>query len=216
MTAVRLLPFLVGVVVVLTAAGAGAQTVAVAEPPPASTGAPTWSGSASLFTYVVPDEANFVQPSVTLDRGWLHLEGRFNYEDLDTASMWIGRNFSVGERVTLEITPMAGVVVGNTDGVALGYSGSLAWRRLDLSSETEYVFTPESADRFLYTWSELGWSAGWFRGGLTVQRTRVYQTAFDIQRGVFAGITIGRAEVSTYLFNPDDSPTVVVGVALTF
>jgi hypothetical protein len=216
MTAVRLRAFLVGAAVMLAAAGAGAQTVASAEQPPTSAGTPPWSGSASLFAYVVPDDTDFVQPSVTLDRGWLHLEGRFNYEDLDTASVWAGRNFSVGERVTLEITPMAGVVFGNTDGVAIGYTGSLAWRRLDLSSETEYVFTEEQADRFLYTWSELGWSAGWFRGGLTVQRTRVYQTAFDIQRGIFAGITIGRAEFSTYLFNPDDSPTVVVGLSLTF
>jgi hypothetical protein len=178
----------------------------------------SWSGSGSIFTYVLPDEENFVQPTAAVDHAWLHLEVRFNYEDLDTASVWAGRTFTVGERLALEITPMGGAVFGNTNGVALGYAGSFAWRQLDVSSETEYVFASGDAESFLYTWSELGWSpAPWFRGGLSVQRTKVYQTEFDIQRGFFGAFTAGRWEFSTYVFNPDaDDPTFVFGVALAF
>jgi hypothetical protein len=213
----RAAAFLSGAAIVLTAAGAGAQTTPAADQASAASAAPSWSGFASLFTYVVPDDQNFVQPTVGLDRDWLHLEVRFNYEDLDTASAWVGRNFSVGSNVTLEITPMAGVVFGQLNGGAVGYSGSLAWRRLDLTSETEYVFASDTADSFLYTWSELGWSlTDWLRAGLSVQRTKAYQTEFDIQRGFFGVVSVGPWELSTYVFNPDDDPTMVFGASLAF
>lgn len=205
---------LLGAIVVGSATGAFAQVPTSTTPTPLA-----WSGSASLFAYVVPDEDPFVQPTVTADRGALHLEGRYNYENLETGSAWIGRNFSVGERVTLEITPMAGVVFGRTDGVALGYSGTLAWRALDLTSESEYLFDAgDRSDSFVYTWSELGWAPlGWLRAGLSVQRTRVYQTELDIQRGFFGALSFGPWEVSVYLFNPDaDTPTLIVGAAFSF
>ena len=213
----RLLVPLLSAIALVPALDARAQ---VPEAAPAGTpsAAPAWSGSASLFTYVVPDEDTFVQPTVAVDRGWLHLEGRFNYEDLDTGSAWVGRNFGIGETVTLEITPMAGAVFGSTAGVAIGYSGTLAWRALDLSSETEYVFDAgDRADNFLYTWSELGWTPiGWLRAGLSVQRTKVYETELDIQRGFFGAVSLGSWEVSAYLFNPDADTTVVIGATLSF
>jgi hypothetical protein len=213
----RTLPLLCATIA-LMAFDVSAPAAAAAQPAAGPT-PPEWSGSASLFTYIVPDEDTFVQPTVTLDRGALHLEGRYNYENLETGSVWAGRNFSVGERVTLEITPMAGVVFGQTDGAAIGYSGTLAWRTLDLSSETEYVFDAgDSADNFLYTWSELGWApVGWLRAGVSVQRTKVYQTEFDIQRGFFGALSFGPWEISAYLFNPDaDTPTLIVGAVFSF
>ena len=64
-----------------------------------------WAFSASAYTYVVPDDPAYVQPTVTADRGRLHLEARYNYESFDTGSAWIGCNFSVGEKLSLEFTP---------------------------------------------------------------------------------------------------------------
>ena len=198
----------------MLAAPAAAQTGTPADQAAAS---PSWSGSASLYTYFVPDDDDFVQPTLGLDRDWLHLEVRFNYEDLDTASAWVGRTFSVGESVALEITPMAGVVFGNTDGGAIGYSGSLTWRSLDLFSESEYVFAGGEGENFFYTWSEVGWSpVSWFRGGLAIQRTKVWGEDLDIQRGFFGSALVGRWEVSGYVFNPDADPTFVLGVAFNF
>ncbi len=214
----RMVVSLLCAMTVFPAAVVIAQTTPPAAQAAAGTAAPVWSGSVSLFTYVVPDEDAFVQPTVTADRGWLHLEGRYNYENLETGSAWIGRNFSVGDQVTLDITPMVGGVFGQTDGLAIGYSGTLAWRALDFSSESEYVFDAgDSADSFLYTWSELGWTPlDWLRAGLSVQRTRVYQTEFDIQRGFFGALSLGSWEISTYVFNPDADPTVVVGATFSF
>ena len=187
----------VAVAVVLAGDTALAQTPSApvvtttgSQAPAPGAGEKTWSFYASAYTYILPDSRNYVQPTLAADRGWLHLEGRFNYEDLDTGSAWFGYNFSVGETITLELTPMVGAVFGNTAGIAPGYKGSLGWGMLDLSSETEYVIdTGSSADSFLYTWSELGLTpVDWCRFGLVVQRSKAYKTEFDIQRGFFAGV----------------------------
>jgi len=191
---------------------------AQAAPPAAATERP-WSFYASASTYILPDDPDYVQPAVTADRGWLHLEGRFNYEDRSTGSAWFGCNFSAGDTLTLEITPMIGAVFGDTAGVAPGYRASLAWRVFQLYSETEFVIDAGStADSFLYTWSEFEVApVDWFRFGFVVQRTKVYETEFDIQRGFFTGFSYKRADVTAYLFNPDaDRPTVVLAVGVGF
>ena len=144
------------------------------------------------YTYFVPEDGNFVQPTFTADRDWLHLEARYNYEALDTGSAWVGYNFSGGETVTWEFTPMLGAVFGATDGIAPGYKGSLGWKKLEFYSEGEYVFDAgDSADSFFYNWSELTFApVESFRFGLVTQRTRVYQTDRDIQRGLLAGFSL--------------------------
>ncbi len=99
-----------------------------------------WSFSTSVYTYFVPDDRDYVQPTLTADRGWLHLEARYNYEALDTSSLWIGYNYGVGDKLTLEFTPMLGGVFGATAGIAPGYRGTLSWWKLELYTEGEYLF----------------------------------------------------------------------------
>jgi hypothetical protein len=179
----------------------------------------TWSFSASAYTYVVPDSREYVQPNFTADRGWLHLEARYNYEAFDTGSMWIGYNFSGGERLAWELTPMLGGVFGDTTGIAPGYEGSLSWWKLELYSEGEFVFdTGNSSESFFYNWSELTLAPlDWFRFGLVTQRTKLYESDHEMQRGVLAGFTYKMIDLSTYVFNPDeDRPTFVIAVELTF
>jgi len=183
-----------------------------------STG-PTWTFSASVYTYIVPDDSDYAQPTITADRDWLHLEARYNYEALETGSVWVGYNFSGGEALAWELTPMLGGVFGDTTGVAPGYKGSLSWWRLELYSEGEYVFdTGDSSGNFFYNWSELTLSpVDWFRFGLVTQRTKVYASDRDVQRGLLLGFTFKKVDLATYVFNPDESdPTVVVAVGFSF
>jgi len=178
-----------------------------------------WSFSASAYTYIVPDSRDYVQPTLTADHGWLHLEARYNYESLETGSAWLGYNFSGGEKLTWEFTPMLGGVFGNTTGIAPGYKGSLGWWKLALYSEGEYVVdTGDSSGNFFYNWSELTLSpVDWFRFGLVTQRTRAYETDRDIQRGLLLAFTYKQVELATYLFNIDESkPTVVIGARVSF
>ena len=178
-----------------------------------------WSFSASAYIYLVPDDREYVQPTITADYGWLHLEGRYNYESLDTGSAWVGYNLSGGEKLAWEFTPMLGGVFGDIYGVAPGYKGSLSWWKLELYSEGEYVFdTSDSSESFFYNWSELTLApVDWFRFGLVTQRTRVYETDREIQRGLLVGFAYRQASFTTYVLNPDDSkPIVVLSVGLSF
>jgi hypothetical protein len=196
------------------ACGQGTNSPAV-EPEPEK----EWSFSVSAYTYIVPDSREYVQPTITADHGWLHLEARYNYEALDTGSTWAGYNFSGGEKFAWEITPMFGVVFGETTGIAPGYKGSLSWWKLELYSEGEYVYDPgDSSDSFFYNWSELTLApVEWFRFGLVTQRTRLYQTGRETQRGVLVGFSFQRIDLTTYVFNPDESdPVYVVAVGLSF
>ena len=179
----------------------------------------SWTFSVSVFTYMVGDGPNYAQPTLTADRGWLHLEARYNYEALETGSAWIGYNLSFGDQLALEFTPMLGGVFGAAMGVAPGYEGELSWWKLALATEGEYVFdTGDSTDSFFYSWSELTLSPmDWFRVGLAAQRTRVYASDREVQRGFVVGFTYKALDLSAYLFNPDDAaPTAIVAVAITF
>jgi len=194
--------------------------VATHSPSPAiEHDAVAWSFSAYAYAYLVPDSRDYVQPTITADRNWLHLEARYNYENLDTGSAWVGYNFGGGEKLAWEFTPMLGGVFGDTAGIAPGYKGSLSWWKLGLYSEGEYVFdTRDASGSFFYNWSELTLApVEWFRFGMVTQRTRAYQTDRDIQRGLLVGLSYKKVDFTTYVFNPDESrPMVVVALGVTF
>ena len=174
------------------------------DPPPEARPRPSWSFEASAAAYFLPDDHNYVQPTLSADHGSLHLEARHNYEDKASTSFFAGWNLAVGDKVKLELTPMLGGVVGRTHGIIPALKLDLAWRRLELYSEGEYVFDLGDSDNsFLYNWSELSvWPLGWLRAGMVTQRTRVYQTARNLQRGVLAGLSSERIDGTVYLFNP--------------
>ena len=194
--------------------------VATNSPPPAiENDAVEWSFSAYAYTYLVPDSRDYVQPTITADRNWLHLEARYNYENLETGSAWVGYNLGGGEKLAWEFTPMLGGVFGDTAGIAPGYKGSLSWWKLELYSEGEYVFdTRDASGNFFYNWSELTLApVEWFRFGIVTQRTRAYQTDRDIQRGLLVGLSYKKVDFTTYVFNPDESsPIVVLAVGVNF
>ena len=99
--------------------------------------APTWTGSVAASLYVLPEEDAFVLPTLIARRDRLHLEARYNYEDLDTASLFAGWVFQGGSSIEFEATPMLGAVVGATDGMAVACTVSVDWKRLALYSENE-------------------------------------------------------------------------------
>lgn len=194
---------------------------AVGSTPPAGAeaGENEWSFSAYAYAYLVPDDSDYVQPTLTADRGWLHLEARYNYEDFNTGSLWFGYNLSAGNTLAVEFTPMIAAVAGDTDGVAPGYRLSLSYWKLELSTEGEYVFdAADSADDFFYSWSELSvWPLDWLGVGVVVQRTRLRDSDSWAEPGILVGVAYKQASLTAYVFDSDDSdPTVVVGAGLSF
>ena len=217
----RSLPIALGVLAVAVAAhGQTPPAGTSGTPPPVveESAKSTWSFSVSAYSYVVPDDRNYVQPTVMADHDWLHLEARYNYEDLDTGSAWVGYNLSGGEQLTWEFTPLLGGVFGNTTGLAPGYRGSLAWRKLEFYSEGEFVWDAgDSSESYFYTWSELTLApVDWLRLGLVTQRTRTYHSDRDVQRGFLTGASWRRWDFTTYVFNLHDKPTWVFAATVAF
>jgi hypothetical protein len=163
-----------------------------------------WSFSASGYYYNLPTEENtgtFIGYAVY--DAW-HVEARYNYEGEKTASVFSGYRFETGDKIVFGITPMAGAVFGNTNGIAPGLELDMAWKKFDFYSESEYVFDFESKENnFLYTWTELAISPFVnFRTGLSANRTRLFQTDLDFARGVFAQYSFSKLTGGVHYFNP--------------
>ena len=125
----------------------------------------------------------FVTPVVNIDKNELHLESRYNYEDLKTISFFGGYNFIGGNKFQYIITPILGVALGNTDGIAPGLKIDLNWKRFRFYSEMEYLINiNDNASSFYFNWSEISYAPKeWFWVGVTAQRTRIYANDLDIQ-----------------------------------
>lgn len=177
----------------------------------ADSAASNWSFAADGYYYIFPNEADentgtFV--GYADYKAW-HMEARYNYEDIKTGSAFGGYRFETGDKITLGVTPMLGVVFGNLNGIAPALEIDVAWKKLDFYSESEYVFDfTGNENNFFYTWSELAITPFEnFRTGLSVQKTKLYQTDLDLQRGVFAQYSFWKLTTGVYYFNPFNEDT---------
>jgi hypothetical protein len=178
-----------------------------------------WAFSLATSGYLVPGGPSYVSPDFSADRGSLHLEARYNYEALETGSLWVGYNFSAGRKLVLDVTPMLGSVFGNLNGVAPGYLATLTYVRIQLYSSGEYVFDIRNRDgNYFYNWDQLTYSLlKWLQVGLVSQRTRVYHTSLNVQRGVLVGFTHKKVNFTANIFNFGwTTPTEVLSLGFTF
>jgi hypothetical protein len=178
-----------------------------------------WEFNLTVDGYIVPNAVSYVDPVLMADRSWLHLEARYNDENLRTGTVWVGYNFTAGKKLVLNVTPMIGGVFGRTTGIAPGCEASLTYKRLEISVTNEYVFdTRSKSGNFYNTWPQFTYSPwGWLQVGLVAERTRAFQTSLDVQRGFLVGVTHKNWESTVYVFNVGfTDPTVVLEVGWNF
>jgi len=180
--------------------------------------AKAWHFGASLSWYFVHDATNFGVPTATADHGPLHLEARYNYEALRTASAFVGWNFEFGKTVTFGLTPMVGCMVGDAGGPIVGLEVSLGWGPLSFSSQDEWVYDVRGGGGFFYAWTELDvrpWH--WLRAGVVLQRTRVFHTARELVFGPLIGLNVWKLDLTAYWVQPRGiDEFVVVALGITF
>jgi len=201
---------------IAAAQGTQAATAAKAE---TLSGSKPWAYSLTVDGYIVPSADSYVDPVITADHNWLHLEGRYNDENLRTGSIWVGYNLSWGETVTFEFTPMLGGVFGRTTGIAPGIEAALTYKKLQLSLSNEYVFdTTAKAGNFYDSWPQVTYSAlTWLKVGLAAQHTKAFETKSQLQRGFFAGVSHKNLEFTTFIFDVGRNDTsAVLEVGYTF
>ena len=177
------------------------------------------SGAVTGFYYAMRDQPDFGVGVASFNRGALHLEARYNYEARNATSLFIGRRFAVGEEVTFEVTPIAGLLFGSTRGLVPGLEASIAYRAFDAYVEAEYVHNLDDASAsYYYAWTEIGWKpVQWLRVGLAAQRTRIVENGRDLQRGAFVQMIWEKVTLAVYGFNPESaSRYLIVSVGVQF
>ncbi len=178
----------------------------------------TWNFSIEANNYFFPGEY-ILLPVFRADKNKLHLEARYNYEDLETFSGWVGYNFSGGNKVTFMLTPMLGGVVGNSNGLAIGMEATVGFNAFEFYTEMENLVDFNTKDNnFFYAWTDFSYSpTDWLWLGLSGQRTRLYQTDLDIQKGLFVGAGLKNWELTTYVYNLGfDDPFLLVTIGVEF
>jgi hypothetical protein len=180
--------------------------------------APEWKYNVTVDGYIIPDGTSYVDPVFTADYSRLHLEARYNYENLRTGSLWVGYNFRRGDvdkggKWELDAKPMVGGVFGRTNGIAPGLEIALKYKtKIEATITNEYVFdTTSKSGNFYYAWPQLAYSpVDWLQVGAVAQHTVAYHNGVNIQRGFLVGFWHGHWEYTTYVFNPGIAGTTVV------
>lgn len=205
----------------LRATGFAERLACAAEEPAADADAEgKWSFDLTgYWTSKTPDDDAYGQAILRADRDALHLEARYNYEDFDTGSIFLGWTFAWSGEVEFSLVPMVGAVFGHTQGAAPGLELDLVWKILEFYAEAEYVFDTDGRDEsFFYVWSEFTANpTAWLSFGIVVQLTAAYQTDTEVDWGPLLGLHVGPVTATVYVFNLDtDDPYVMIGVGVSF
>jgi hypothetical protein len=136
-------------------------------------------------------------------KGWFGTV-RYNYEDDASLSVHGGKTFSRSGAVSLELTPMAGVLLGRSTGLVASGRFTASWRSLELSSEPQYLWSADGrAHQFFYNWTELSCQPlPAFYTGLALQHTRMPGVPSLTEPGILLGFSAGSFEFPLYCFNP--------------
>ncbi len=163
-----------------------------------------WNFATELNGYAFEGGDKLLLPVFKANKDWLHLEARYNYEDMQTFSGWVGYNWESSlSKMDFVITPMVGGATGNTKGFLAGFEATFQLGKFELYSETEHLWDAAGSEyNYFYTWSDLTYSPqDWLWVGISAQRTRLYQTDLEIQRGLILGFGKGKWEFTGYLYN---------------
>jgi len=165
------------------------------------------------YCYVEKDKANIWVRMIhyRTPRGW-YAEGRYNYEAERSLSIYVGKEFTRKVRkgfarkskLSMAVTPLAGIVVGDFRGLSAGLNLKLGYGKFFFGSQSQYTTSAETnALDFFFNWSELGCQpAPWIYFGLSVQHT--YYDVLNINLfdpGAVIGFEIGRWAFPFYCFN---------------
>jgi hypothetical protein len=133
-----------------------------------------------------------------------YTEMRYNYEDINSASVYIGKSFCGNADLNYTITPMLGVVFGTFKGSSLALNLELKRRKLFVCMQTQYTInTTEAAKSFFFNWAELCYqSLEWFYAGLSTQFTKPYKENVRTEYGFVTGLVIKKFSIPVYVFNP--------------
>jgi hypothetical protein len=163
-----------------------------------------WKAGIEQYKYIGVQSTGLIVPTIHLQSSnkW-YAELRYNYEDVQTLSLYAGKTFTGGSGLDYNITPMVGFSIGKFTGVSIATKAETEWKNFYLSSETQYsIAIKNNAKNFFFSWSELGYNiSSNFFGGLAMQYTR-QEGISNFEPGLVAGISIKNISFPFYAFSP--------------
>jgi hypothetical protein len=144
-----------------------------------------------------------------------YTEMRYNYEDVKTASLYLGKNFNKNAVLNYSVTPMLGIVFGKYNGGSLAMNIDVENEKAFICMQTQYTISSDEIEsNFFFNWTELAYQPlNWFYAGVSMQQTKVYNTSFQSEYGVLVGFSIKKFTMPVYIFNPlNKSRNFIVGI----
>ena len=168
------------------------------------------------YSFMGPNQPGLLAPVAHYEtkEKW-YAEARYNYEDINTFSLYAGHTFSAKRDLSWSFTPMIGGMTGKMQGGSFGLNSELSYHKFNFSSQAQYSVSASTRyDNFFYNWSELWYQpVDWIYTGVAVQHTRIYATNALIDPGVLLGFSYKQWSFPLYSFNPfADQRYFVVGV----
>ena len=108
-----------------------------------------WSHDIEGWFYIMKDDFIF-SPVYAADKGWLHLEARYNYENINTFSAWFGYNISGGNKFQYTITPMIGGLFGDIQGISPGLELDFDFLGFNFKIQRPFIENVQFFSRFFY------------------------------------------------------------------
>lgn len=141
----------------------------------------------------------------TSSKNW-YGEARYNFDELNTFSLYAGKKFTGGSNLSWEATPLIGGLMGQMTGGSLGMNFGMGYKRLFFLSQSQYSFSLQHIDdKFFYNWSEMGVEAtNWFYAGLALQQTNIYRTEGRMEPGCMIGFSVRNWTIPLYAFNTSE------------
>jgi hypothetical protein len=133
-----------------------------------------------------------------------YAKASYNYEELNTASLYAGKTFEGGKKITYAVTPMAGVVFGKFKGVSAAANREINISELNFSAQMQYIIsTVAKEENFFYNWCELSHNfLKKFYGGISLQQTLIYNNKMQTEAGALIGFNACNITIPLYVFNP--------------
>ena len=145
----------------------------------------------------------------------IYTEMRYNYEELGTVSLYGGRSFNGEGKLSYDITPMLGAVIGKYNGGSVAMNIDLGYKKIEVSTQAQYTVNTDShTDNFFFNWSEFTYQPlKWMSAGLSIQQTKLYKTNLKSEYGLLACFSVKNFSLPVYLFSPfRNEQNIIVGI----
>ena len=131
-------------------------------------------------------------------------EVRYNYEERKTMSLYAGKTFYGGRKLSFSATPMLGLLVGQYNGGSVAINLDVSYKNFDLLSQVQYIFSRNDRRRnFILNWSELSYQIlSFLKSGMVLQQSTVYQSPLKVEAGAFVALSYKNWELPVYVFSP--------------